>query len=345
MGPLGNQDPLCSTRAVSLDLEQPIRARSATLEPLPPHQLWLVCVCYKGGPWVRVSDAHGVRAAPPHLGAEGRRRPAPSAASYFFSQLRSSILSAETHSYNTYSPFTQASTRRSSPHSIALASPSFATKYPYLADPPPYYRTHHARSQGYDVGEYGGVIRICRYFSCRLTFSQTVLLTGYPASINSLLSNRSSTTAEGLWRNASMCCGNRFLEAWPLSVSDRRTRSPFLPVPSTKRFTLTPLPPLLAFDAPGDEIVVVIKKARPIPIGTTASGPKIRKGDVCRAVVVRTKKELRRPDGRVVRFDDNACVLLNNKKDPMGTRVNGTVAAELRGRGWSKILSLAGKVV
>ncbi|PWN20558.1 mitochondrial 54S ribosomal protein YmL38/YmL34 [Microstroma glucosiphilum] len=97
----------------------------------------------------------------------------------------------------------------------------------------------------------------------------------------------------------------------------------------------------------GDEIVVVIKKARPIPLSTSSSSTatKIRRGDVRHAVVVRTKKELQRPDGRVVRFDDNACVLLNNRKEPLGTRISGTVAAELRGRGWSKVLSLAAKVV
>ncbi|PWN27128.1 ribosomal protein L14 [Jaminaea rosea] len=97
----------------------------------------------------------------------------------------------------------------------------------------------------------------------------------------------------------------------------------------------------------GDEIVVVIQKARPIPLNATgpASAPKIRRGDVRHAVVVRTRKELKRPDGRVVRFDDNACVLLNNRKEPLGTRISGAVASELRGRGWGKILSLAGKVV
>lgn len=78
---------------------------------------------------------------------------------------------------------------------------------------------------------------------------------------------------------------------------------------------------------------------------TQASGTKIRRGDVRHAVVVRTKKELQRADGRVVRFDDNACVLLNNKKEPLGTRITGTVASELRAKGWGKILSLAGKVV
>lgn len=97
----------------------------------------------------------------------------------------------------------------------------------------------------------------------------------------------------------------------------------------------------------GDEIVVIVKKARPIPLNSNAptAAPKIRRGDVRHAVVVRTKKELQRSDGRIVRFDDNACVLLNSKKEPIGTRINGTVASELRGRGWSKILSLAGKVV
>ena len=96
----------------------------------------------------------------------------------------------------------------------------------------------------------------------------------------------------------------------------------------------------------GDEVVVVVQKARPIPHGSTAQqGPRIRQGDVRRAVIVRTKKLLQRKDGRTVRFDDNACVLINNKKEPIGTRITGTVASELRGKGWGKIMSLAGKVV
>lgn len=99
----------------------------------------------------------------------------------------------------------------------------------------------------------------------------------------------------------------------------------------------------------GDEIVVVVQKARPIPQGQTGSASsnaaKVRRGDVRHAVIVRTKKEAKRPDGRVVRFDDNACVLLNNRKEPLGTRVNGVVSSELRERGWSKILSLAPKQV
>jgi ribosomal protein L14 len=99
----------------------------------------------------------------------------------------------------------------------------------------------------------------------------------------------------------------------------------------------------------GDEIVVVIQKAKPIShdAPTSATAQRIRKGDVRHAVVVRTAKETTRNlgDGRTVRFDDNACVLLNNKKEPLGTRINGVVGAELRNKGWSKILALAGKVV
>ncbi|PWN45354.1 ribosomal protein L14 [Ceraceosorus guamensis] len=100
----------------------------------------------------------------------------------------------------------------------------------------------------------------------------------------------------------------------------------------------------------GDEIVVVIQKAKPIAhttgnVSAAALAARVRRGDVRRAVVVRTKKEIQRADGRVVRFDDNACVLLNNKKEPAGTRINGAVSQELRHHGWSKILSLAPKVV
>ncbi|EJT45208.1 60s ribosomal protein l38 (yml38) [Trichosporon asahii var. asahii CBS 8904] len=102
-----------------------------------------------------------------------------------------------------------------------------------------------------------------------------------------------------------------------------------------------------------DEIVCVVNKAKPISnISAASNVQKVRRGDVRRAVVVRTRKELQRPDGRIVRFDDNACVLLNNKGEMLGTRVTGVVAAELAkatgadGNGrWSKILSLAPKVV
>lgn len=96
----------------------------------------------------------------------------------------------------------------------------------------------------------------------------------------------------------------------------------------------------------GDEIVVVVQKARPISnVPGQAGTQKVRRGDVRHAVIVRTKKEMTRPDGRVIRFDDNACVLLNNKKEPLGTRVNGVVANELRAAGWGKIASLAPKVI
>lgn len=97
---------------------------------------------------------------------------------------------------------------------------------------------------------------------------------------------------------------------------------------------------------PGDEIVVVIKRARPISSAPSAapssSGqtPKVRRGDVRRAVVVRTKYPTRRADGRYVRFDDNAAVLVNLKHEMIGNRIGGVVAAELRSRGWGKSESL-----
>ena len=95
----------------------------------------------------------------------------------------------------------------------------------------------------------------------------------------------------------------------------------------------------------GDEIVCIVKRARPIS-GTQASSTavKVRRGDVRRAVIVRTRKEVRRPDGRVVKFDDNAAVLLNNKREMLGTRISGVVNSDLRMKGWGKIVSLAPKV-
>ncbi|ORX92732.1 50S ribosomal protein L14 [Basidiobolus meristosporus CBS 931.73] len=97
----------------------------------------------------------------------------------------------------------------------------------------------------------------------------------------------------------------------------------------------------------GDEIVVAVKKARPITQGFqgTNVAAKIKKGDVRHALIVRTKKETRRPDGRYIRFDDNACILLNNNKQPLGTRVLGLVAGELRQKQWMKLISLAPKVI
>ncbi|MEO0113808.1 MAG: 50S ribosomal protein L14 [candidate division WOR-3 bacterium] len=87
----------------------------------------------------------------------------------------------------------------------------------------------------------------------------------------------------------------------------------------------------------GDIVVVTIKDAIP-------QAP-IKKGDKARAVIVRTKKEYRRPDGSYIRFDDNACVLIDEKGEPRGTRVFGPVARELRDKMFTKIISLAAEVV
>lgn len=87
----------------------------------------------------------------------------------------------------------------------------------------------------------------------------------------------------------------------------------------------------------GDKIVVSVKQATP-------SG-NVKKGAVSTAVVVRTKKEVRRPDGSYIRFDDNACVLLNAGGEMRGTRVFGPVARELRDRQYMKIVSLAPEVL
>ncbi|KAJ7644423.1 ribosomal protein L14b/L23e [Roridomyces roridus] len=97
----------------------------------------------------------------------------------------------------------------------------------------------------------------------------------------------------------------------------------------------------------GDEIVVVVQRARPISAATSASvtAVKVRQGDVRRAVIVRTRKPVRRPDGRLIRFDDNAAVLLNNKREMLGTRIGGVVSADLRMKGWGKIASLAPKAI
>ena len=86
----------------------------------------------------------------------------------------------------------------------------------------------------------------------------------------------------------------------------------------------------------GDTIVVTIKSA--IPSGDA------KKGTVSKAVIVRTKKEIRRPDGSYIRFDDNACVLLNNQGEVRGTRIFGPVARELRDN-FMKIVSLAPEVL
>lgn len=87
----------------------------------------------------------------------------------------------------------------------------------------------------------------------------------------------------------------------------------------------------------GDIIVCSVKSA--IPSGT------VKKGDVVKAVIVRTKKETRRRDGSYIRFDENAGVIINNAGEPKGTRIFGPVARELRERGFTKILSLAPEVL
>jgi large subunit ribosomal protein L14 len=87
----------------------------------------------------------------------------------------------------------------------------------------------------------------------------------------------------------------------------------------------------------GDLIVVSVKSAIP--------GAPVKKGEVSRAVVVRTKKEIRRKDGSYIRFDENAAVLLNDQGEPRGTRIFGPVARELRERQFMKIISLAPEVL
>jgi len=87
----------------------------------------------------------------------------------------------------------------------------------------------------------------------------------------------------------------------------------------------------------GDIIVVAVKEALP--------HAKVKKGDVKKGVVVRTKKELRRPDGTYIRFDENAVVLIDQAGEPIGTRIFGPVARELRARKFLKIISLAPEVL
>ncbi len=87
----------------------------------------------------------------------------------------------------------------------------------------------------------------------------------------------------------------------------------------------------------GDVVVANVKSATP--------GAQVKKGDVVRAVIVRTNKSIRRPDGSYVRFDDNAAVLINAANEPRGTRVFGPVARELRDRQFMKIISLAPEVL
>ena len=87
----------------------------------------------------------------------------------------------------------------------------------------------------------------------------------------------------------------------------------------------------------GDIIVASVKEA--------AANSKVKKGDVLKAVVVRTSKDIKRSDGSVIRFDSNAAVLINNQKEPIGTRIFGPVARELRAKQFMKIISLAPEVL
>ena len=87
----------------------------------------------------------------------------------------------------------------------------------------------------------------------------------------------------------------------------------------------------------GDVIVCAVKSAIP--------GGSIKKGEVVKAVVVRTKKEYKRPDGSYIRFDENSAVILDEKGEPKGTRIFGPVARELREKGYMKIVSLAPEVL
>ena len=87
----------------------------------------------------------------------------------------------------------------------------------------------------------------------------------------------------------------------------------------------------------GDEITVTVKKAIP--------GGIVKKREISKAVIVRTRKEIRRKDGSYIRFDENAAVLIDSQKEPKGTRVFGPVARELREKQYMKILSLAPEVI
>jgi len=91
------------------------------------------------------------------------------------------------------------------------------------------------------------------------------------------------------------------------------------------------------FAGVGDVIVVSIKEAQP--------RGKVKKGDVHRAVIVRTSKDIHRPDGSTIRFDTNAAVLVNKNEEPIGTRIFGPVCRELRAKNFMKIISLAPEVL
>ncbi len=87
----------------------------------------------------------------------------------------------------------------------------------------------------------------------------------------------------------------------------------------------------------GDVIIASVKVATP--------GGNVKKGDVVKAVIVRTSKGIRRPDGSHIKFDDNAAVIIDNQKQPRGTRIFGPIARELRDKDYMKIISLAPEVI
>ena len=87
----------------------------------------------------------------------------------------------------------------------------------------------------------------------------------------------------------------------------------------------------------GDIIVVSVKNALP--------NGKVKKGDIFRALIVRTAKEVKRSDGSTIKFDNNAVVLINKTKEPIGTRIFGPIAREIRSRGFMRIISLAPEVL
>ncbi|KAK0630961.1 ribosomal protein L14b/L23e [Bombardia bombarda] len=94
----------------------------------------------------------------------------------------------------------------------------------------------------------------------------------------------------------------------------------------------------------GDRIVVVVQKQRGAHaegMSASSNATKVKRGDIRHAVVVRTRQNVTRRDGSNIKFDDNACVLINKAGDPIGTRINGIVGQELRTKKWSKILSMA----
>jgi large subunit ribosomal protein L14 len=91
------------------------------------------------------------------------------------------------------------------------------------------------------------------------------------------------------------------------------------------------------YAALGDIIMVSIQECMP--------GTKVKKGDTAKAVVVRTRREYQRPDGSYIKFDGNSAVLINNQKEPVGTRIFGPVARELRAKKFMKIISLAPEVL